>query len=492
MKRITMMSVLLIGATGCVVESHATDWNQWRGPNRDGVAPNSPPLIANLPDKGLKPVWVSENIPSQRAGGWGSPVVANGKVYLYSHQSLKKENVKLPERKWPWLPPEKHAHRSKAELAEYEKNRRDEDEMLGKMGYDVNQSLYCIDARTGKTLWRTKIDSLYTRFVQSGTVTVVDGRVLVLGPPRTAHCFDADTGKLLWATRLPGDFRDEHFQSSFAVADGVAVALVGHLFGLDVETGKILWEGDKRATSGDHSSPAVWNKAGESYFIVNVNRDETICVEPRTGRELWRVQTLAGKSTPVIVGNKLVTFGASRKGGVRCFAMTEKGAKELWKYQGAGDPGSSPVVLGGHVYVQGERNLACVSMKDGKEQWKTLLSHKDPRFTSLLAADNKIFYACEGVLCFSADPKGFRPLYDAKVNAAGLMATEDTYRKRLGLDAIEKSGPEGYKKADKLYEAEVGKSGPAKCTTPAFVNGRLFVRTGNELMCYDLRSGPND
>jgi hypothetical protein len=61
----------------------STDWPQWRGPNRDGIAPNSPKLLDSWPKEGPPQVWKSEYIPSFRAGGAGSPVVADGKVFVY-------------------------------------------------------------------------------------------------------------------------------------------------------------------------------------------------------------------------------------------------------------------------------------------------------------------------------------------------------------------------------------------------------------------------
>jgi hypothetical protein len=62
--------------------STAADWPQWRGPNRDGVAPDSPPLIDKIPEAGLPELWESEMIPSNDDGGLSTPVVAGGKVFV--------------------------------------------------------------------------------------------------------------------------------------------------------------------------------------------------------------------------------------------------------------------------------------------------------------------------------------------------------------------------------------------------------------------------
>ena len=59
----------------------ASDWPQWRGPLRNGILPDSPPLADQWPAKGLTKLWDSEAIPSDDDGGHGSVVAAGGRVY---------------------------------------------------------------------------------------------------------------------------------------------------------------------------------------------------------------------------------------------------------------------------------------------------------------------------------------------------------------------------------------------------------------------------
>jgi outer membrane protein assembly factor BamB len=472
---------------------HAAEWPQWRGPARDGVAHDSPALCNALPPEGLHPVWTSEEIPSGNFGGWGSPVVAGGRVYLFVHSKAKGQEGDPPPKKYPWLPPEKRVGMTDEEYAEYERLRRDEDEMLSKF-YDFRETVYALDAQTGQTLWKNEIKSVYTRFLQSGSPAVVDGRLYILGAGRRARCLDALTGLELWATRLPGEFRDEYMMSSFAVADGVAAVLCGHLFGLDAVSGEILWQGDEQQTRGTHSSPVVWTTtdaagAGRTYFIVNVSGKDTICVEPRSGREVWRVESHANLSTPVVVGNRLLTYGDSRQKGLRCFEISPSGARELWAFQGTADKGSSPVVVGQQVFVQGERRLACVDLETGRARWTTTLDLANPQYTSLIAADGKVLYALDGLLMFAAEPRRYTPLIEGRFNKQGLLASEAAHRKMLGLDELEQQ-PGGLEKALRLYDEHIGRSGPLVCATPALADGRLYIRTARSITCYDLRAAP--
>lgn len=480
-------SVLCMSAFFCVSPLAAADWNQWRGPNRDGYASGSPKLLSALPATGMKPIWISESkVPSARSGGWGSPIVADGRVFVFTHRRVKLSKDELPKRKYPWLPPEKRTGMTDAEYQEYERKRRDEDERIGKR-YRYDEVLTCLDAESGKTLWENSRESAYTRFPQSGSPAVIGGKAFVLGAGFVARCIDTASGKDVWMTQLPGEFRDQYMQSSFAVADGTAVVLAGQLFGLDVEAGKLLWQTNEDNPKQLHSSPVVWHAGDRSLFICNVPDGRTICVDAKTGKELWRVKSLAGHSTPVVVGDRLLTYGGSRKGGLRCYQLSTSGVKELWSFHATADSGSSPVVVGGHVYVQGDRRLACVDLETGDEAWTTDLDISRPRYTSLVAADGKVIYAFDGLLCFAADPDQFTPLINAKIDANGLLAEVATFRKQMNIDQLETTA-EGQQEAEQIWRKRFRNSGPLACTSPAIANGRIYLRLPNAIACYDLRA----
>ena len=481
--RLSLVGVLCLLAN----VTSAADWNQWRGAGRDGVAKNSPSLFTSLPAEGLKPTWIAQDeLTNAKGGGWSSPVIANGKVYLFTHKRIQVGKEKAPKKQFPWLPPDKRTGMSDEEYQEYERKRRDEDEALAKF-YRFDEKTYCLNAETGKIEWTNNRESVYTRFPQSGSPAVIDGKLYVLGAGRVARCIDATSGKDVWNSKLPGEFRDEMLQSSFAVADGVAVVLATELFGLDTATGDVLWKTKEEQSRSIHTSPVVWKNEGRSYFICNLPTSETVCIEPKAGEEIWREKTMGGNSTPLIVGDLLLTYGSSRKAGLRCFRLSEKSAEHLWTCQRTADPGSSPVVVNGHVYVQGERRLACVSLVDGRSTWMTDLDLNRPRYTSLVAADNKVVYAHEGILCFAANADDFTQLINAKIDSEGLMAEEAAFRKMLNMDELEKTA-EGQKEAERLWRKTFNSAGPLACATPAIVDGRVFIRLQNGIACYDLRA----
>jgi len=437
----------------------AADWNQWRGPNRDGVAAASPALIDTLPSEGLEASWMTEKpIAGGGNGGWSSPVIADRRVYLFVHSRTPRPGVQLPPEKYPPLSEEERTQRSPEEIQTYDAHRRDEQRERRDQQFQYVETLSCFELASGRLLWESERPSVATDFCQSGTPAVVNGRVYVLGADRHLLCFSAKDGKELWSTRLPVDQNERQIPSSVALAEGVVAVLAGVLVGVDAERGDVLWAGDQERMQGTDSSPTVWKENGRAFFIANVNGNQTVCVEPQTGNELWRVETHANRSTPVIVGSRMITLGDSRKGGVRCFELSAEGAEEVWKFQGISDPGSSPVVVDGKVFVQGEHRLACLDLATGKPDWRGELDIAQPRYTSLIAADSKLFYIFDGVLVFSAQPRECSVLIDAKIDGAGRLVPAEAYRESLGLEEIKVT--RGQEEAERVWQKETSRNAP--------------------------------
>lgn len=478
---------LMMALGACRSSDQEVEWPGWRGPKRDGKAVDATPLRSVLPADGITPAWVTEPVAAGDDGGWGSPIVSGNRVYLYAH-FRKSTGTKLGPQKYPWLPPDKRGHLTPEQYRQYEIDRRDEDEARAKV-FTFSEAVYCFDATTGAKIFKTEFPSVYTRFVQSGTPAVADGRLFIVCAARIVRCLDAASGKQLWERKLEGAFRDEFISSSFAVADGVAAVLAGHLYAFDTRTGVTLWEGDEKTTEGSQSSPVVWKSGKDKYFIANVAGGKTACFLASNGKMIWEVDSGAGWSTPVIAGDKLITYSFNRARGLRCFKISLQGAEPLWTYKGVADEGSSPVVAGENIYVQGGTRMACVDLASGEERWATYLEMQGPRNTSPVAADGKILYTWAGVLAFAADPAGFKVLYDGRMDVAGRLATEEALRRIHNIPAVGANDAET-RKAERLYRDKVDNHGPLICASPALVNGKLYIRTQKGLACYDLSEPP--
>jgi outer membrane protein assembly factor BamB len=96
----------------------------------------------------------------------------------------------------------------------------------------------CLDAATGRRLWRTLTDSC----VKNSPAVGPDGRVYAVSLLGTVYCLDGADGRAVWKQTL-GDPAVRWEISSPTVADGAVYVGVGdHLAALSAATGEFLWK----------------------------------------------------------------------------------------------------------------------------------------------------------------------------------------------------------------------------------------------------------
>lgn len=149
------------------------------------------------------------------------------------------------------------------------------------------------------------------------------------------------------------------------------------------------------------------------------------------------------------------------------------------------DPGSSPAIFGDAVFVQGERNLACVDLKTGRAHWQTTMPLSNPRYASPIIAGGQLIYAWEGLAVAHAAPEEFRWAYQAVVDREGRMADVDDMRRLLEIDTLGGDAEE-QTEAERRWQQQVIAPGPLACSTPAIADGHLVLRLRDRIACYDL------
>src|SRR6185436_9851476 len=105
-----------------------SDWPQWRGPNRDAICTETG-LLKEWPKDGPKLLWDSRKANEQPSvgAGFASMAVAQGKVFATGDIVLEET---IPAKK-------------------------DKDKKTVRKANAA--AAFCLDAQTGKELWRTKI-----------------------------------------------------------------------------------------------------------------------------------------------------------------------------------------------------------------------------------------------------------------------------------------------------------------------------------------------
>lgn len=481
MQAIALTSVCLLVLFLNLASSAQADWPQWRGPSRSGFV-DSEALVRQLPPEGLDPAWTFAGFPGGTSGGWSSPVIAGSRVFVYSHTKEKTGKGEVGKALYPWLPPSERTGMSDAEYDDYEVKRRDENESRSK-AFQFRQRLVCLDLITGAVVWDRSEDTVYTRFTQSGTPCIVGQRLLVMTPQRTAACYDATTGEVIWKRRLPGEFRDEYFSSSFVASGDAAYVCCGPVTALRISDGALLWQGESPLDYESHSSPAVAETDAGKIVIANVQGGVTVGYDADSGQRLWELESGASQSTPIVADGVLLTYGGSRKNGLQCYDLntTAKAPERRWRFQGTADSGSTPVLRGEFVFVQGDKRIAKLRLSDGKTLWQKTLRVSNPRYTSLIAAGGQLLYGWEGILAIDAESDAYQVLYDAEIDSERVLIGPDDLRKKLGMNSLG-----SLEEAEKVWQKKAIATGPLACATPAFSDGRIVLRLRDSLVCYEL------
>jgi len=515
----------LVAAAWC----GGADWNQWRGPDTNGVVKDSPPLIDSIPKEGLKRVWkTEETIPGDDSGGFGSVTVVDGKSYVYANarhwdpiaerilESKKltgvlgwnkdvpadllqkveaartsEERAKLKGqdlRKWmkAWVDNHvpkgqraigrvcyrrlSHGDRALAwdvlkKLADIQDrtfaSQKELDAWFAENGIDdasrkiimrqiptrkpvCADQFYCVGP-DGKVLWKTEFPTTPSgTHLSSATPCVANGRCYVLGSDAVFYCLDAGTGDAIWQAKVKTRSGNTAGASAIVVND-VVVVLAGELMGLDANTGKVLWS--LRSVRGVNGSPATWRTEGKTYVLCNDRGRFVYCVDPETGKELWKADG-GGNATPVVDGNVMVVFAMRSKPGLVAYRLAIDKPVKLWAIDWK-DRGSSPVVSDGYVYaIGGQRNafVRCVKLETGEVAWEQKMPETE--IASPVLADGKLWVQ----VSFKT-----KTLY-------AIRATPEKY------DLLGTYAP-----------------GMVKCVTPTIVDGRMYLRLKDGIACYDIR-----
>jgi len=200
-----------------------------------------------------------------------------------------------------------------------------------------DNSLYCVDAGTGKKIWAYETDNYV-----NGTPAILGDEIVFGGCDTVLHVVSVKTGKALQKIELGPD---SHVAGSVGLADRkVYLGHYGNEFVcVDLSTGKHEW----RYPSPQHaffSSPAITKDR-----VVFGGRDKKLhCVERRTGKPIWTFKTKRKvDGSPVICGDKVV-FGS---GDGRVYIVSLETGKQVWEYEVGRAIYSSPAVSGGMIVI---------------------------------------------------------------------------------------------------------------------------------------------
>jgi outer membrane protein assembly factor BamB len=349
-----------------------TDWPQWRGQERDGVA-NAEGLITDW-QGGLKEEW---RVPG--GGGFSSFAVRDGFVWTMVQAGENEEHVialdlATGETKW------KYEHKRGRTFAYA--GPRATPTIDGDRLFTVTSDgmLLCLGAKTGTEVWKKSIAGPSPpQWGYACSPLVEGGRVFVLtGGGSCVAAYGRVSGELVWSAQHDS----LGYSSPLAVTFGGKRHLVcftgTKVMGVGLSDGALLWE-------------RTW---GTSY---NVNAATPLVFH---GRHEEREALYVFVSSGYGKGCALVRV-AVEGDGFRADAVYE--SNELCCHF------VSPVRVGEHIYGLDEtRDLTCLEIRTGKVVWR----HKGFQKGSLLRAGPYLIAQEEKgpVALLQADPEEYREL----------------------------------------------------------------------------------
>lgn len=296
----------------------------------------------------------------------------------------------------------------------------------------------CYNARTGEMQWLHGVKARHVDLIGGDgprcTPMIHDGRVYALGGTGILRCLDGANGKLLWSHDLAEMYDvPSHAEDLKAVSwgragsplayDDLVVAPAGglekkptSLVAFDADMGDKRWEAGNWQVS--YASPAIGEIAGVRQ-VLSVNEGFASAHDPKDGTLLWSADWPSGSSSqpsasqPVVLpGDRVLLTKGYGQGAKLLKVSHEKGewhAEELW---------SNPRVLktkmtnvavrGEYAYALSDGILECVSLEDGRREWK---GGRYGHGQILLVGDVLLVQLETGeVAMVEASPDGFREL----------------------------------------------------------------------------------
>jgi outer membrane protein assembly factor BamB len=431
----------------------AADWPQWMGPNRDGVWAETG-ILDSFPEKGPKELW---RIPI--GGGFTGPAVANGKVYVAD--KINKEGAKDPSNQFD----------TTTKVASIER-------------------VLCLDAKTGKEIWKHEYDCDYTISYRAGprcTPTVSGGKVYALGAMGNLVCLDAEKGTPLWSKDFKKDYEMKAPLWGFAghplVYKNLLICLVGGkgsvAVAFDKETGKEVWK-SLNAPEPGYCPPSLVEAGGVTQLIL-WHASAINGLNPETGAVYWthaiKPNSAMSIMAPRLSGDLLYAGG---NGGAQCVLklLKDKPAIEVvWTQEAvpmgkkAGPRGMAPINMtpfadGGVIYgVDQPGMMRAFKPETGERLWWT--------FKPVIGKDEEEDFKMAGT------------------GTAFIVKNGDRYFlfAETGDLVIAKLTPKGYEEISraKLLETTGNAFGrKVVWSHPAFADKCVFARNDKEIVCYSL------
>jgi outer membrane protein assembly factor BamB len=364
---LTLLPIFAVAALSLLyaATTFAEDWSQFRGPNGQGRSDQAGLPVKWSEEAGI--VWKT----AVEGLGWSSPVVCENRIWLTTAtgkgRSLRAVCVRLD---------------------------------TGKIERDVE-----VFAPSNPIYVNPK------NSYASPSAVVEPGRVYVHYGAMGTACLAADTGKILWRNEnLVVDHKEGPGSSPILFENLLIVNCDGQdrqfVVALDKMTGKPVWQTTRSVPyqvipdfRKAFATPALIEVGGKPQ-LVSTGANQVNVLDPRTGKEIWRVQYSGFSNVPVPLVDRDRVYIVTDFSRPQLWAIRTDGRGDVtkthvvWKLTRQVGSSPSPVLFKGRLYLVSDHGVVtCVAADSGKVIWQHRIGGTFS--ASVVALGDHIYFASE-------------------------------------------------------------------------------------------------
>ncbi len=355
------------------VEGSAQDPTSWRGPDRDGIYPETG-LIKQWPAGGPEMLWAFEDL----GQGHSSAIVDQGFVYTTG--------------------------------------------MINDIGF-----LFKFDLK-GKLVYKKEYGPEFTEsfYGTRGTPTIVGDKIYLLSGTGKLHCIYNESGDILWTKDLLTDFDGKIIRwgmNETPVIDGDIIYITPggkkyNIVALNRHSGDLIWSSPGMGELTAYSTPLLFVHNGRKMLATHFE-SHLVGFDATTGKMLWNQhqpnEWSVHPNTPIYhQGGLFFLSGYGQGGGMLEIAPDGNSVKLLWTHKRMDSRMGGAVLVDGYIYGSGDSRVwTCFDWNTGEEMYTS----KEIGFGVLIAADGMLYcYSQKGELALvKPDPSGFIVVSKTKV-----------------------------------------------------------------------------
>ncbi|MBN1765066.1 MAG: PQQ-like beta-propeller repeat protein [Sedimentisphaerales bacterium] len=368
-----IITILLLGLIMNTVV-RAADWNQFRGPLRDGKSAETS-LLKEWPPDGPRLLWTFYGL----GEGHSSASIAHGVIYTTG--------------------------------------------MIDKEGF-----IFALDLK-GKLKWKKSYGAEWWESYPGtrSTPTVEEDRLYLISGKGVFFCFDAKTGQKKWLVDLMEKFSGENIQWGIAespLIDGEKIYCTPGGKGTSVAalnkmTGETIWVSKDLSDKSAYCCPVVFDHGGKHLYVTMLAKS-IVCLDTADGSLLWQIPHKVdwdiSAVSPLYHDGCLYFTNGYGKGGM-LLELSDDGTRytRKWTDKVLDCRLGGVVLVDGYIYGSNDKNAwICIEFSTGKVKYNV----KDIGKGSVIYADGMLYCYSEGdgtLALVKASPAGYDIISSFKV-----------------------------------------------------------------------------